>query len=103
MPVADAGSAYETVPSSQNDQPLGTVGAIGDYLAGLTVVPGSTSPGAITIKDGGGGAITVFSGGANSVSNLVPFFIVLGIKSKVGAWSVTTGANVSIIGMGSFT
>jgi hypothetical protein len=94
---------YETVAASATDQALGATGATGDYLNGLLVVPATTSPGAITIKDGSGSAITVFTGGATSVSNLVPFFIPIGARSTAGAWKVTTGANVSAIGLGSFT
>lgn len=107
LPVAarlfDIGEGdYETVAASQTDQVLGATGATGDYLSGLLIVPATTSPGAVSIKDGGGSAITVFTGGASSVSNLVPFFIPLGIKSGSGAWKVTTGANVSAIGVGNF-
>jgi hypothetical protein len=94
---------YETVAASSADQALGATGAAGDYVAGLLVVPATTSPGAVSIKDGAGSAITVFTGGASSVSNLVPFFIPLGLKSGSGAWKVTTGANVSVIGSGNFT
>lgn len=94
---------YETVAASQSDQVLGATGAAGDFLAGLLIVPATTSPAAVSIKDGGGSSITVFTGGASSVSNLTPFFIPLGMRSASGAWKVTTGANVSAIGVGSFT
>lgn len=94
---------YETVAASQSDQVLGATGATGDYLAGVLIVPATTAPGAVSIKDGGGSAITVFTGGASSVSNLVPFFVPLGIYSTGGAWKVTTGTNVSVIGVGNFT
>lgn len=94
---------YETVAASASDQALGATGAAGDYLSGLLIVPATTSPGAVSIKDGSGSSITVFTGGASSVSNLVPFFVPLGIKSTGGAWKVTTGSNVSAIGVGNFT
>ena len=94
---------YETVAASSTDQAIGATGAAGDYLAGLLIVPATTSPGAVSIKDGAGSAITVFTGGASSVSNLVPFFIPLGLKSAAGAWKVTTGASVSAIASGNFT
>lgn len=97
-----AASEYETVAASQTAQVLGATGATGDFLAGLLVTPATTSPGAVTILDSAI-SITVFTGGASSVSNLVPFFIPLGIKSVSGAWKVTTGANVSVIGVGDFT
>lgn len=94
---------YETVAASQTTQALGATGATGDWLQGVLIVPASTSPGAVAIKDGAGSAITVFAGGADSVGSLVPFFIPLGIKSAAGAWQITTGANVSCIAVGNFT
>jgi hypothetical protein len=94
---------YETVAASQTDQVLGGAGAAGDMLTSLLIVPATTSPGAVAIKDGAGSAITVFTGGAASVTNLVPFAVPLGIKSASGAWKVTTGASVSAIASGEFT
>jgi hypothetical protein len=94
---------YETVAASQTDQVLGVVGETGDLLVGLLVIPATTSPGAISIKDGSGSAVTVFTGGASSVSSLQPFSIPLGFKSISGAWKVTTGANVSVIAVGEFS
>lgn len=93
---------YETVAANQTDQMLGATGAIGDYLAGLLVIPATTSPGGVSIEDGATN-IPVFVGGASSVSNLVPFFVPLGIKSVSGGWEITTGANVSVIAVGNFT
>jgi hypothetical protein len=100
------GQEYERVAASQTEQALGATGATGDLLVGLLVIPATTSPGAISIEDGDtspGTSMTVFAGGASSVTNLVPFFIPLGIVSVVGAWRVTTGANVSVIAVGDFT
>lgn len=94
---------YETVAASQTDQALGGTGAAGDYLDGVLIVPATTSPGAVQIQDGSGTEITIFTGGAGSVSNLVPFMVPIGACSRSGAWSLTTGANVSAIGVGMFT
>lgn len=94
---------YETVAASATDQSLGATGAAGDWLSTVWIVPATTSPGAVSIKDGAGSAITIFTGGASSVSNLVPFPVSLGIRSLAGAWKVTTGANVSAIATGNFT
>lgn len=94
---------YETVAASQSDQVLGATGAAGDYLAGILIVPGTTSPGAVSIKDGSGSGITIFTGGASSVVSLVSFLVPLGIISANGAWKVTTGTNVTAIGVGNFT
>jgi hypothetical protein len=93
---------YETVAASQTAQVLGAAGGTGDYISGLLVVPASTSPGNVLLLDNAT-SITVFTGGASSVTNLVPFFIPLGMISVSGAWKVTTGANVSVIGIGNFT
>lgn len=98
----DSDTDYETVAASQTAQVLGTNGAIHDYLGGILVVPANTSPGNVIILDDAI-SITVFTGGASSVSNLVPFMIPLGIKSVSGAWKVTTGASVSVIAIGAFT
>jgi hypothetical protein len=95
-------TGYETVAASQTAQVLGTAGAVGDYLYFLLVIPATTSPGAVTILDNVT-SITVFAGGASSVSNLVPFAIPVQALSVSGAWKVTTGANVSVIAVGNFT
>ena len=96
------GSQYETVAASQTDQVLGATGAAGDLINGILVIPATTAAGAVTLKDNTT-AITVFTGGTGSVSNLAPFFIALGIRSINGAWKLTTGANVSCIAVGDFT
>ena len=109
MPVAlGAGqryfaNAYETVAAGQTAQVLGSgLGATGDYIAGVLVIPATMSPGNVILLDGGT-TITIFTGGASSVSNLVPFYVPLGMVSQNGSWKVTTGTNVSCIGMGAFS
>lgn len=94
---------YETVAASQTAQVLGGAGAVGDVLTTLLIVPATTSPGAVSVKDGSGSAITVFTGGATSVADLTPIIVRLGIASVSGAWSVTTGAAVSVVAAGYFT
>jgi hypothetical protein len=69
----------------------------------VLIVPATTSPGAVQIQDGGGTEITIFTGGASSVTTLTPFMVPVGACSRSGAWSITTGANVSAIGVGMFT
>lgn len=92
---------YETVAASQTAQVLGTSGATGDILAGILVVPATTSPGNVILLDNAT-SITVFAGGASSVADLKPFWIPLGIKSASGPFKITTGANVSCIAVGDF-
>ncbi len=88
----------ETVAASQTDQVIGNANArIGDYLHSVIVVPATTSPGVVSMKDGGGSAVTLFTGGASSVADLRPFVIPIESYSTSGAWQLTTGANVSVI------
>jgi hypothetical protein len=104
-PVAN-GTSYETVAASQTDQIMGATGAVGDYLAGVLIVPSTTSPGAVSIKDGNGSSITIFAGGAGSVLTLHPFFVTIGAKcvaATTPGWKLTTGANETAIGVGAFT
>lgn len=80
---------------------FGGVGALGDYLAVLMIIPSTTSPGAVTFKDGTGGAsITAFPGGANSVNTLHPFPFVVNGRAATGPWYVTTGAGVTVVASG---
>jgi hypothetical protein len=97
--VAD--TEYE-VFTSATQLVIGATGATGDLLSAVIVVPSSVSPGAVTIYDNLT-AITIFAGGANSLSNLVPFTIDLGMRSVNGAWRITTGTGVSAICIGDFT
>ena len=97
--VLNKTGTYETIAASQTGQVIGGAGAVGDYLSHLLVTPASTSPGAVTIIDGAT-SIIVFAGGASSVGSLIPFTIPLDIRSVSGAWSITTGAAVSVIAVG---
>jgi hypothetical protein len=98
LPATD----YETVAASQTDQAMGPVGGAADQLDRVIIIPATTSPGAVSIKDGAGSAVTIFTGGASSVADLKPFVVEIHAKSASGAWKLTTGANVSAIGVGRF-
>jgi len=100
--VMEGGDKYETVAASQTGQVLGGAGGESDFLAGVLVVPATTSPGAVTLIDNAT-SITLFAGGASSVSNLVPFFVALGFHPvQGGPFKITTGASVSCIAVGRF-
>lgn len=102
-PLTNFGAGeYETVAASQTAQALGATGSAGDFISGILVVPATTSAGNVLLLDNAT-SITVFTGGNGSLSNLVPFLIPLGMISVSGAWKITTGANVSCIGIGNFT
>lgn len=100
--VQSGASQYETVAASQTDQVLGATGAAGDLLERLIIIPATTSPGEVSIEDGATNII-VFAGGASSVADLKPIVLDIGIRSTSGGWEITTGANVSAIGVGRFT
>lgn len=104
VPVVNGGSTYNTVAASQTAQALtgGGGGATGDYLSHCEVIPATTSPGNVIVLDNAT-SITMFAGGASSVSSLMPFPIPLGARSVSGAWKITTGANVSVVCVGKFT
>lgn len=93
---------YETVAASQTGQAIGPTGAKGDFIEGILIIPATTSPGNVLLLDGNV-SITVFTGGATSVSDLSPRYVPLRMYSTVGAWSITTGTNVSVIAVGKFT
>lgn len=98
------GTQYETVAASQTGQEIGpnSTGRGGDYLSGLLVIPATTSPGNVLLLDGTT-SITVFAGGASSVSTLIPFAIPIGALATASTgWKVTTGASVSVIAFGRF-
>lgn len=101
------GFEYETVAASQTDQILGATGAAGDYLQGLLITPGTAAAGAVSIKDGNGSSIPIFAGGGTTpLPTLAPFFAYVGAKcvnATTPGWKVTTGANVTVIGVGDFT
>jgi hypothetical protein len=103
--IADLSAGeYETVAAGSTDQVLGATGAIGDYLAGLLIVPAVVACGAVSIKDGSGSSISIFvGGGTTALPSCIPFFVPLGLKATGAGWKVTTGASVSVIGCGNFT
>ena len=100
--VTPIGNAYETVAASQIAQVLGPTGGINDYISHLVVIPATISPGSVALLDNAT-SITVFPGGASSLTSLAPFTIPLGMYSVSGAWKITTGASVSVIAVGNFT
>ena len=98
----DAHVGFAAVAAAQTDAQISS--AIGDFLRGVWIIPAAASPGAVTFKDGDGGTdITLFAGGANSVEFFHPFYMALGIAALDESWYFTTGADVSIIAVGTFT
>lgn len=101
-PIESSDGDYQAVAASATNTPLGANGAVGDFLGTLFIIPGTTTPGAVTLKDGSS-TVLAFAGGASSVPNLIPIPLVINAVSKNGAWNVTTGSNVTVLATGSFT
>lgn len=91
---------YELVAASQTTQTLGPVGGKGDILERCIIVPETTGAGTVAIKDGSDTAINIFVSG--TLSDLKPHVVQIGARSAVGAWQVTTGANVHVVCVGRF-
>jgi hypothetical protein len=92
---------YETVAASQTDQVLGAAGSKGDYLERLICVVATAATAQTQIQDGSGTEITVLP---NSPGGGVGTYVIeIGAYSLNGAWSVTTGAGVSVIAVGKFS
>lgn len=101
MFVRESEGDYETVAAGQSDQVLGQTGAAGDWLQRLICVVATAATAQVQIKDGSGSLITVLP---NSPGGGVGTYVIeLGLKSLSGGWKVTTGAGVSVIGVGDFT
>jgi len=95
---------YVAVAANQADFTIqSSVGAIGDYLDHVVVIPATTAAGVVTIKDNATAIISYPGGGATALLTLTPFTIFVGAVSSVGAWRITTGANVSVLAVGRFS
>lgn len=100
----EATADYQAIAASQTKKLQGQVGtqggSVGDYCRIITIIPGTTSPGAVTLQDGNGAAITIFTGGSTSVSGLAPFQLFLdliAVNTTTPGWTIVTGAAVSVL------
>jgi hypothetical protein len=98
-------TSFQLVPASSSWQVLESpngAGSQGDIISELVIIPATTTPGTVQIRDSSTGtAITIFVGG--TISDIKPFVVLLGIRSRVGPWAVNTGASVSVLAVGNFT
>lgn len=102
LPTRTHAGEYETVAAGQTAQVMGATGAIGDYIAGILVIPALVACGVVTLLDGATSIPVFVGGGTTALSDAKPFWIPLGLVSVVGAWKITTGASVSCIAIGDF-
>lgn len=100
MQVLNAGFDYETVATSQTDQAIGATGAAGDYLERVVIFVATAATAAVTIKDNS----TTIASFANSPGGGIGVYTIpLGVRSKNGAFKITTGAGSTVIAVGRFT
>lgn len=93
---------WETVAASQTTQVLGATGASGDILKRLVCIVVTAATAQVQIRDGSGGTdITVFPDSPGG--GIGTYVVELGMQSFAGGWYVTSGAGVSVIGIGLFT
>lgn len=95
---------YVAVAASQTDAVIqSSTGATGDYISGVLVIPATTAPGVVTVKDNSTAIVSYPGGGTTALLTLTPFFIPIGAVSRSGAWKITTGSNVSVVAVGRFS
>lgn len=93
---------YKTVAASQTDQVLGAGnGQKGDFLESLICVVATAATSSVSIKDGGGSAISILP--ATVGGGVGTYVIPVNAFSTAGAWKVTTGAGVSVVAIGRFS
>ena len=91
---------YETVAASQTAQPLGTTGAVGDYVHRLIISVVTAATAGVTLIDNAT-SIVVLTGAATVVPGV--YSVEVNAVSASGAWKITTGAGATVIAVGIFT
>ena len=91
---------YEHVAASQTAQVLGGTGATGDYLHRIVCTVSTAATGAVTILDGGTSHVVLPNSPGDGIG---VYNIELNTRSKNGAWKITTGAGVEVLGVGIFS
>ena len=92
------GTFYETVAASQTAQVLGVTGAAGDTLMRLIITVTTSATSQVTLLDGATSYIIV-----PAVTPVGVYQIDINAVSVSGAWKITTGAGVSVMGVGNFS
>jgi len=91
------GTYYETVAASQTAQVLGVTGGAGDTLMRLIITVTTSATSQVTLLDGATSYIIV-----PAVTPVGVYQIDINAVSVNGAWKITTGAGVSVMGIGNF-
>lgn len=95
----DLATDYETVAASQTSQVLGPAGGIGDIIANMIInVTAVNATSVVTIQDGADSAIAL----TTSTTPIGLYNLKLNMRSRTGAWKVTTLATATVIAIGKF-
>ena len=79
------------------------VGGLRSFLEAVTIVPGSTTAGAVTIFDGSTAIVTI-PAGAHAAQG-IPYRVTLGVRATNAStgFKITTGTSVTCIAVGRFS
>lgn len=91
--------AYQAVGASSSTLLASSNGGKQDYIENLVCVVATAATSQVQIKDGASSAITILP---NNVA-VGTYTIKLQARSNSGAWTVITGAGVSVLATGSFS
>lgn len=80
--------------------PFGATGAAGDYLSHVILQPAAVGAGTTTIFNNAT-AVYVYTSG--TLADLRPIIVPINAVSVGGSWNISTGANMSATGFGTFT
>ena len=92
---------YEHVPASSTAQVLGGTGAAGDYIHRLACTVSTAATGSVSILDGA--TFTHLLLPASPGGGVGQYDIELNVRSRNGAWKITTGAGVEVFAVGIFS
>ena len=91
---------YEHVAPSQTGHTLGGTGAVGDYLHRIICTVSTAATSAVSIVDGSTAHVVLPD---NVGGGIGVYDIEMNMVSKNGAWKITTGAGVEVVGVGVFS
>jgi hypothetical protein len=88
------------VAAGETTEPFGATGAAGDYLSHVILQPAAAGAGTTTIFNN---ATAVYIYTAGTLADLRPIIVPINALSVGGSWNITTGANMTATGFGTFT
>ncbi|MGD9893404.1 MAG: hypothetical protein AB7U18_19150 [Dehalococcoidia bacterium] len=103
--VVEQGRFSHDYVAASTTRTLGGVGAVGDFLHRLIILPSDANPGAITLADGGGTARTILPATA-ALDDLTPIVIEFNAvcsNTTTPGWKVVTLTNAAVWAIGRFT